>query len=183
MGQYTLSIIGRYLALSLVLVVIWLLFSGFLDNTTLLVFGLASVLLTVWLTSRAGLLDAEGVPTRIFPGVIGYMIWLLLEIGKANLQVTKQVLAPKLSPKMITVPTLQKSDLGKVIFANSVTLTPGTVSIDLEKDCLVIHALTEDLADVEGIEAMGHDVFCRFRRNSVRNGDDDLSCCGWTDTL
>ena len=62
---------------------------------------------------------------------------------------------------MIRVPAYQASDLGKTIFGNSVTLTPGTVTVEVEEDTLVIHALTEELADVDAIAAMGEKV-CAF---------------------
>ena len=59
------------------------------------------------------------------------------------------VLAPnmKLSPRMLRVPTSQSSELGTVIYANSITLTPGTVSVDIEGDEIIVHALTQELMD------------------------------------
>ncbi len=156
-------ILGRYFALAVVLAILWLLLSGFFDKTVLLVFGALTVLFSIALSHRAGMLDSEGIPTKVFPGILGYMVWLTFEIGKANLIVAKQVFSPNLSPKMIRVKTDQKSDIGKVIFANSVTLTPGTVSVDLADGSLLIHALTEDLAEEEPILAMGERV-CKFDR-------------------
>lgn len=154
---------GRPLALGLSLFALWLLLSGYFTHATLLCFGVASVMLTVWLSDRAGVMDGEGVPTRVFPGIITYMLWLTFEIGKANIAVAREVLRPKLklSPKMIHIPARQASDLGKTIFGNSITLTPGTVTIDLHDDSILVHALTEDLADVEGIISMGEKV-CAF---------------------
>lgn len=154
---------GRQLALAVALMVLWLLLSGYWYKATLVGFGVASVVITVWLSARAKVLDPEGVPTRIFPGLIGYLVWLTFEIGKANVQVAREVMRPrlKLSPKMIRVPAYQASDLGKAIFGNSVTLTPGTVTVDVTEDELLIHALTEELADEDGIAAMGKRV-CAF---------------------
>lgn len=106
------------------------------------------------------MLDREGVPTRIFPGILGYMFWLTIEIGKANLIVVAHALRPglKLSPKMVEVPAHQTSDIGKTIFANSITLTPGTVSVDLHEGSILVHALTEELSDPAGMNLMGHKV-------------------------
>ncbi len=167
MLRYLATLAGRHLALILGLSGLWLLLSWYFDEATLLAFGAASVAVTVWLTHHMGLLDREGVPTQIFPGVLGYLVWLTVEIGKANVLVTKEVLRPRLalSPKMIAVPAGQRTDLGRTIFGNSVTLTPGTVTVDVGKDRLVIHALTESLADEEGIAAMGAKVrrFDRLR--------------------
>ena len=142
---------------------LWLLLSGYLGEPTLIGFGALSVVVTVWLTAHVGILDREGVPTRIFPGILPYMVWLTVEIGKANVIVVREVLRPtlRLSPKMIRVPAYQASDVGRVIFGNSVTLTPGTVTVDVDRDSLVIHALTEALADEAAIAVMGEKV-CAF---------------------
>ena len=163
MAKFFGKLAGRRLALLVSLMVLWLLLSGYFDNGTLIGFGIASVLLTGWLADRAGVLDGEGVPTRVFPGIVSYMVWLTLEIGKANLAVAREVIRPslKLSPKMIRVPAYQASDLGKTIFGNSITLTPGTVTVDLQDGEALVHALTEDLADTDGITAMGEKV-CAF---------------------
>ena len=150
----------RVVVLAGALTALWLALSGYLGNPTLLGFGALSVILTVWLTWHMGILDREGVPTRVFPGILGYMAWLTLEIGKANVLVAREVLRPrlKLSPKMIRIPAYQTTDLGKTIFGNSVTLTPGTVTVDVDRDTLVIHALTEALADEAAIADMGERV-------------------------
>ena len=76
------------------------------------------------------------------------------------MMVMRQALAveSKLSPKMFVVPNPPRSNIGKSTFANSITLTPGTVSVDLREDEILVHALTEELADVEGIKAMGEKV-------------------------
>jgi multicomponent Na+:H+ antiporter subunit E len=158
--RFLFGVIGRHLALGLVLFGLWLLLSGYFEKPTLIGLGVASVAVTVYLTHRAGVLDPEGVPTRVFPGILGYMAWLTFEIGKANIAVAAEVLRPKmrLSPRLIRVPARQASDLGKTIFGNSVTLTPGTVTVDVDRDSLLIHALTEDLADPVPIVAMGDKV-------------------------
>lgn len=163
MLRFLLTIAGRPLVLMIALGCLWLVLSGYYTAPTLLAFGVLSVLLATWLAQRAGMLDGEGVPTHIFPGLLTYMLWLTVEIGKSNFIVTMHALSPKmrLSPKMVTVPAVQSSDLGKVIFANSITLTPGTVSIDLHENEILVHALTEDLADVDGMADMGEKV-CRF---------------------
>jgi multicomponent Na+:H+ antiporter subunit E len=73
---------------------------------------------------------------------------LLIEIVKANIDVAKIVLNPSLpiQPQFIKVPMMLKNDMNKVIFGNSVTLTPGTLTVDITHDYFVIHALTDDAA-------------------------------------
>ncbi|GGY54810.1 Na+/H+ antiporter subunit E [Parvularcula lutaonensis] len=155
-----LKISGRRLVLMLALAALWLLLSGYWNKATLVGFGAFSVAVTLWFADRAETIDREGVPTSVFPRIISYMAWLILEIGKANVMVVREVVRPqiRLAPKLIRVPATQPSDLTKTIFANSVTLTPGTVTVDVREDCLLIHALDESFADIDGISAMGAKV-------------------------
>ena len=148
---------GRIVILVIALSGLWLALSGFFDNRLLLTFGAITVALSVWLAHRAGMLDEEGVPSSMLPGVFLYWLWLALEIGKSNFIVARQALAlkPQLSPKWIKVPLRAKSDTAIATFANSITLTPGTVSVDLEPDHILVHALTEELADEAAIADMG----------------------------
>jgi len=160
---------GRALILLIALAALWLALSGYFDKPLLLGFGVASVLFSLWMASRAKVIDEEGVPGGIMPGVFGYWIWLALEIGKANIAVARQVLAiePALSPKLFRVPIAPKTNAGVATFANSITLTPGTVSVDLEPDHILVHALTEDLADLDAIADMGRRV---ARIENLRSG-------------
>lgn len=158
---------GRFLILVAALAALWLLLSGYFDKPLLLILGAASVLFAAWLAHRAGVIDEEGVPVGVFPGLIGYMAWLTLEIGKANIMVARQALAvePKLSPKLFLVPNPPRSAVGKVIFGNSITLTPGTVTVDLRENEILVHGLTEELADEAAIADMGARV-ARIDRRS-----------------
>lgn len=92
-----------------------------------------------------GIVDEEGVPIQL--GVrpfTNYAPWLIKEIVKSNIEVTKIVLSPdmKLQRNLIKVGARQESSLGKVILANSITLTPGTVSVSMEGDQILVHALS-----------------------------------------
>ena len=150
----------RTIVLTLALAGLWLLLSGYFDKPLLLGFGAASVALCVWLAHRAGVLDFEGVPTGLMPRVFFYWWWLFVEIGKANFIVAREAIAiePKLSPKLLRVVSPTKTNAGLATFANSITLTPGTVTVDLEPGYMVVHALTEALADEAAITDMGRRV-------------------------
>lgn len=145
------------LALTIALAAIWLLLSGYYDKPLLLGLGAFSVLLTVYFARRLNIVDQEGVPVDLFPGVLAYWFWLFVEIGKANLVVARAALSPelKLSPKCFWVDAQPKSDVGIATLANSITLTPGTVSVDIDPGRIFVHALTEELADPAGIAQMG----------------------------
>ena len=125
----------------------WLLLSGFWNNPLLLALGLASVTLTVYIAWRT----RERYPLKIESTVLirfpGYFIWLCREIFKANIAVIKNIWFPQahpISPTVKRLPMLQKSKIGQTIFANSITLTPGTVSFDIKGDTVLVHAIVEE---------------------------------------
>ena len=137
------------LSLGLILFATWLLMSGILDPL-ILILGMASCAAVVAIAMRMDVIDHEAVPVHLTLGALLYWPWLLWEIVKANIDVTRRVLLPSagISPTMVWVEASQKSDLGLVIFANSITLTPGTISIDVETDGrILVHALSREGAE------------------------------------
>ncbi len=147
---------ARSLGLFLALAILWLLLSGLFDNPLILTFGLFSCLFTVWLARRMDVVDKEAVPSELGWRIVGYWIWLAREIFKANLAVTKTVFSDlsDVQPQLIKFTASEQSEIGRVILANSITLTPGTVTVDLIDDELTIHALTKDMADTTSIKEM-----------------------------
>jgi multicomponent Na+:H+ antiporter subunit E len=131
------------LFLCLLLALTWIAFSGHY-TPLLLSFGALSVALSVFLSMRMDLIDHEGIPIQLGIGVSVYWLWLAKEVFKANLDVAWRVLQrePDISPMMFEAPVTQKTDLGQVTYANSITLTPGTVSVDLDRGVIHVHALT-----------------------------------------
>ena len=136
------------LSLGIVLAAVWLAWSGHF-TPLLLSFGAASVLLTVVLAHRLGATDAEGAPLQPLLRSVTYLPWLLKEIVVANLDVARRIIDPRLpiQPRIFRTCGTQSTDVGKVIYANSITLTPGTVTLRMDDDGLLIHALTADAAD------------------------------------
>jgi multicomponent Na+:H+ antiporter subunit E len=140
---------AQRISLLVALFVFWLLLSGHF-TPFLLVAGLACCIAVVVFSDRfMSVLDAEGHPTHLARNAVIYWPWLLWEIAKAAWDVTKRILHPRLpiSPVMLRVKTTQKTELGRVIYANSITLTPGTISMELEDDVILVHALTREGAD------------------------------------
>jgi multicomponent Na+:H+ antiporter subunit E len=140
------------LALLVALAGVWMLWSGHTEPFMLLL-GAASCLFVVLACWRMGILDSETVPAWL--GVrpfVWYAPWLVKEIVKANLDVTKRVLRRQMpiQPTLIEIVPTQRTELGRVILANSITLTPGTVSVDMQDRSIRVHALTtagaEDLS-------------------------------------
>ena len=96
--------------------------------------------------------DAEGHPIELFCGAVTYYPWLIREIAKSAWSVTKVILHPSLpiSPTMTVVRASQKTKAGVATYANSITLTPGTITVGVSGNELTVHALVRDGAlDVE----------------------------------
>ena len=128
----------------------WLTLSGYF-KPMLLTLGVISIVLTVWMAKRMRILDGETAPYMTTLQTVSYFGWLFIEIIKANIAVVKAVMSPDLSvsPTLTRIPTPQKTDIGKVMFANSITLTPGTVSVDIQDDHILVHALLSEMSDPE----------------------------------
>ena len=137
----------RTLSLGALLFGLWILLSGHLEPL-LLWLGGASTLAVLWIAHRMDVVDHEGHPIQLGWRALTYFPWLAWEIVTANIEVARLILDPKLpvGPVLLTVRASQKTDLCRAIYANSITLTPGTVTVALVGGRLQVHALTEDLA-------------------------------------
>lgn len=137
------------LSLASLLFVLWLLLSGHFGDPLLLGLGVASVLAVVAIAHRMDVVDHEGHPVHLSHRFALYFPWLCWEIVKANIDVAKVILSPRMPLGVATITTKgsQRSELGLVIYANSITLTPGTVTLAVEDDILTVHALTTAAAD------------------------------------
>lgn len=140
---------AQRISLLTALFVFWLLLSG--HYTPFLLFAGAGCCIAVVLFSDRlmSVLDREGHPIHLGRNALVYWPWLLWEIVKAAWDVTKRILHPALpiSPVLVHVKATQQTDVGRVIYANSITLTPGTISMELEEDTILVHALTREGAD------------------------------------
>jgi multicomponent Na+:H+ antiporter subunit E len=140
--------------LSLSLAAFWLANSG--HNTALMLsLGAISITIVVYIAHRMDVVDHEAQPLHLTLKIPGYYAWLIKKIIVANLLVVKHIwLGNKsISPGFTTVTASQKTDIGKVIYANSITLTPGTVTVNLQGDQFMVHALLrESIKDLESGE-------------------------------
>tara|TARA_Y100001936_G_scaffold252375_1_gene311743 strand:+ start:3773 stop:4264 length:492 start_codon:yes stop_codon:yes gene_type:complete len=136
------------ISLGAVLFAVWLVLSG---HYTLLIttLGVISCAVVVSIMQRMDLIDQEGHPIHLTWRAFTYIPWLIIEIIKANIDVLKLILAPSLpvTPTLLRVKASQTSDLGQVIYANSITLTPGTISVDVANGEILVHALTRSGAE------------------------------------
>lgn len=142
---------------ALVLFALWLLMSG-VYKPLVIGLGAASAALAVFVAIRMDSVDGKPMRLHFNPvRLVLYWLWLLVEIAKSNWAVTKLILAPKidLRQNLFEVPYSQKSEMGQTIYANSITLTPGTITVEVEPDHFLVHAVnySEDdpaaLADMD----------------------------------
>lgn len=148
---------AKAVALGIALFGFWLALSGHY-TPFLLTIGALSCGLCVALAMRMGLIDAETVPTQLKGALVLYWLWLIIEIIKSNWAVARIILSCKLdlSQQFIFLPTDQSTEMGRVIYANSITLTPGTVTVETAEHAFLVHALTADF--VPSLAAMGERV-------------------------
>lgn len=141
----------RLIGLFCVLIVTWLLMSGHYEPL-IIGFGVVSCIAIILIVRRMDIVDKEGFPLRRILYIPLYWLWLIWEIIKANWDVAKRCVMPgsTIDPLVITVPSTQKTDLGVATYANSITLTPGTISMRTYSNEIEVHALTKEAA--EGVE-------------------------------
>ena len=150
----------RTIFTALVLSAVWLLLSG-LFKPLLIAFGLISVAITVLVLTRMDQADGDQVKFRVNPvEITKYAGWLLVEIAKSNWRVASIILAKELPEQqhLFRIPNTQKSDLGQVLFANSITLTPATITVEIEDGTFLVHALSYDDTDLDALADMDRRV-------------------------
>ena len=146
---------------SVFLFVLWLLLSGIYDNGLIIGFGIFSSVLCAWIVKHLKLLETRGVPFVMRTSeFVKYVFWLTVEIGKSDWAVTKVIVSKDISlqQRFVRVPADQRSDFSKTVFANSITITPGTVTVETETDHFIVHALTDEAADQDALASMSERV-------------------------
>ena len=142
------------------LALLWLLMSG-LYKTLILSFGGISVILVIFFTKRMTENDGYELKSQlsIFK-TVKYFGWLFIEVVKSNWEVSKILLSQtiEVNQKFVKMPVSQKSDLAKVVFANSITLTPGTVTVEVEDQSFIVHALNVNESSMDDLQNMDEKV-------------------------
>lgn len=122
------------------LIAVWIGLMGIETEMQLIIFMLAAPLLTFLFAWKLNLL-----PTKNYFKIssVFYFFWLLKEILMSSIAVVKIACRRnlKIQPMLEPVKSIQETDMGLVVYANSITLTPGTVTLSLEDNILLVHAL------------------------------------------
>ena len=139
---------ARMLLLLVLLIAAWLLWSG-LFTPLLLGLGAFSCLLTVYLVRRMGYFDNKVFALRFGPRLFGYWAWLAKEVVRSSIEVARIVLNPRLpiSPQVFEIKATATHPVDQAMLANSITLTPGTLALDVDDGVILVHSLTRSGAD------------------------------------
>lgn len=130
---------------AILLAIFWLLLSGFL-KTLLLIFGVISVFLVIVVIKRMDDIDHKPSSFELSPKMLGYITWLMGQIVTSSLEVTRLVwgATKNVSPTIDKLSVVDLPQDKRVAYANSITLTPGTLSVDLDDNEITVHALHAD---------------------------------------
>ncbi len=133
----------RKVSAAISLFVFWVLLSGHF-TPFLLTAGAVSAFAVVVFARRLELVDPEGHPVDFSGSALRYWPWLGVEIVKSAWDVSRLIVDPKLpiSPTLVRVKPTQVSAVGRVVYANSITLTPGTVTVVAGREEFLVHAIT-----------------------------------------
>jgi len=136
---------ARILILAVLLIAAWVLWSGYL-KPLLLGLGALSCLLTVWIVRRMGYFDDENFAFHYDWRLLGFWAWLGREVVVSSIEVARVVLRRRLvvEPKVVNIDGSGLGPVDLALLGNSITLTPGTLTLDVHEDRLLVHALTAD---------------------------------------
>ena len=141
--------------MSLVYFSLWVIFNGRITFEIIIAGVILSLMLDVFVKKILRIRFTGASFFRIvnlMPQILVYILVLLIEIIRANFAIIKLVLAPEIEvePCIVKFNTSLKTEAARIALANSITLTPGTITVSLEGNELLVHALNRDIA--HGIE-------------------------------
>ncbi len=137
----------------IILLVTWLTFSGLFDPFHITLGVIACTLVTWWSSDLLFEDRSIGLADRVRQAgrIPGYLLWLFGQIVVANLHVLRIALSPDIAaniqPQIVRFRSGLRTDFEKFVLAQSITLTPGTVTLRIEGDVFTVHAISQDAAD------------------------------------
>ena len=135
-----------------ILTLIWILLNNNLTIEIIVIGASISLFVTLLLCRKCNVFDDIKITPKSFIFTILYLFVFIIELVKSNIDVAIRVLKPSLpiNPGIVKVQTSLKSKMGRMLLANSITLTPGTLTIDIKDDILYIHWIDVTSSDIEG---------------------------------
>ena len=137
------------------LLLFWILLNGTLAPGTLAIGAAAAIAIVLFYTDGLSFLSHFRPVPRSFTASVLFLLYFLRELVRSNIALARIVLSPELpiKPGIVKVRTKLKSPMGRLLLANSITLTPGTLSVELTGEWLYVHWVTVDTTDNEGATA------------------------------
>jgi len=131
----------HYLFVFAVALALWLLLAGSLQRQELIAGGLVALAVTLAAGPRLGIFTGLRLSPMAIPHLFAYLGTFFVALIKANLDMASRVLSPSLPlrPAVVEVRTALRSSLGRLLLANSITLTPGTLAVDVQEDRILVH--------------------------------------------
>jgi len=139
------------LVMFVIIMLVWILLNNNIDPLILGVGAIISLLISVLLCSRCDLFREMKMTPKALFYTIGYLFVFIVELVRSNLDVTRRVLSPKLpiNPGIVEVRTTLKSPFARMLLANSITLTPGTLTVEVKDESFFIHWIDVRGKDIE----------------------------------
>jgi len=144
-GTSTRQMYGRILILGILLIAAWVLWSGYF-KPLLLGLGALSCMLTIYLVRRMGYFDNDTFAFHYDFRLLGFWAWLGREVIRSSIEVARVVLARRIhvEPQIVDIDASHLELADQALLGNSITLTPGTLTLDVHEGRLLVHALTPD---------------------------------------
>jgi len=146
--------------------VLWLALSSELNRPELICGGVVCLIISLFATHMYSKLGFPPVSVKMVLFFLAYIIVLFWEIIKANFDVAYRIIHPRMpiKPGIVVIETRLKSDIAKMILANSITLTPGTFTLDVIGDKLLIHWINVKAEDIDSTTKIIGEKFEKYLR-------------------
>ncbi|MFH2096861.1 MAG: Na+/H+ antiporter subunit E [Bacteroidota bacterium] len=137
--------------LTFLLAAAWILMNNSIKTGVILTGAGLALLSAIILCSRCDIFSEWKITPKSLIYSVGYLFVFLFELLKSNLDVARRVVTPSLpiNPGIVAVKTSLQSKIGRMILANSITLTPGTLTVDIKEDTLYIHWIDVESTDIK----------------------------------
>lgn len=157
-----MKIIKRSILLFIFLFLVWFLLTGFHAQELIAGVIIALVVTVIYNHKALAFEEVKLTPKSILFSMI-YIFVFLIELIKSNIDVAVRVINPKLPihPGIVKVKTRLKSRMGRLILANSITLTPGTLTVETKDEYFYIHWIN---VSSDTIEETSREIVARFER-------------------
>lgn len=138
----------RAIIAAFLLFILWLLLSGHV-KPFIISLGVASCIFVAWVAFKFSLLSPDSSTLRFNLNLPRFLPWFFIQLAKSNIDVTRRILDPKLpiEPSFNSIPLSQHTNIAKVVYANCITLTPGTYSLSIDDQTIEVHCLSKESAE------------------------------------